>query len=220
METASFAASILALAGLFNDVIDCFEYVQLGRNCGKDFQTCLLKLDDARLRLSRWGESAGLGGDLSNTQALQRTLGSEHNIEQATSRLKQIFQLFNEAERVSNQFKARAKAANTSSAVYEASDLEPIATGFDQWMYTLVSKRQTKCQNHIPLRKKSKWAFYEEKHLQKLIIDVTDLVGGLTELFPATEASQRALCETDASELAREIHTSSCAHAMANFSDD
>ena len=197
METASFAASILALAGLFNDAVDCFEYIQLGRNCGKDFQTCLLKLDDARLRLSRRGQSAGLSGDLNNMQALQRTLRSEQNIEQATFRLEQIFRLFREAERVSNQFRARAKAANTTSALYVARDLEPIAASLHRWMYTLATKRQS----HIPLRKKSKWALYEEKHFRKLIIDVTDLVGGLTELFPATEASQRALCEIEASEL-------------------
>ena len=70
MEAASFAVGLIALAGLFNNAVDCFEYVQLGRRFGADFQTSLLKLDNARLRLSRWGQAVGLSGDLGNVQSL------------------------------------------------------------------------------------------------------------------------------------------------------
>ena len=56
MDPASLATGVLALAGLFNNAVECFEFIQLGRNFGGDFQTSLLKLDDVRLRLSRWGE--------------------------------------------------------------------------------------------------------------------------------------------------------------------
>jgi hypothetical protein len=37
MEPTGLAVGIIALAGLFNDAVDCFEYVQLGRNFGKNF---------------------------------------------------------------------------------------------------------------------------------------------------------------------------------------
>lgn len=52
-EAAGLAASVIALAGLFNNTVECFEFIQLGRNFGKNFQTSQLKLDNARLRLSR-----------------------------------------------------------------------------------------------------------------------------------------------------------------------
>jgi len=39
--------------GAFTDAIRCFEYIQLARNFDQDYQTAILKLDVARLRLSR-----------------------------------------------------------------------------------------------------------------------------------------------------------------------
>lgn len=53
MEPASLAIGIASLAGIFNDAVQCFEYVQLDRNFGTNFQTSLLKMDYARLRLLR-----------------------------------------------------------------------------------------------------------------------------------------------------------------------
>jgi len=85
MEPAGLTAGILGLAGLFNNAVDCFEYVQLGREFGRDYQTNLLKLDDARLRLSRWGQSMELSGELEDLQAPKRTLGSAQEVEQAKS---------------------------------------------------------------------------------------------------------------------------------------
>ena len=55
MEPAGLAVDALAIAGLFNNALDYFEYVQIGRNFGQGYQISLLKLDTARLRLSRWG---------------------------------------------------------------------------------------------------------------------------------------------------------------------
>jgi hypothetical protein len=53
MEPVGLTVGVIALAGLFNNAVDSFEYIQLRRNFGEDFQTSLLKLDNARLRLSR-----------------------------------------------------------------------------------------------------------------------------------------------------------------------
>ena len=64
MEPAGLAVGILAIAGLFNNAVDCFEYVQIGRNFGQSYQTGLLKLDTARLRLSRWGQAIGISSEI------------------------------------------------------------------------------------------------------------------------------------------------------------
>ena len=66
-EAAGLVVGVVALAGLFNNTVECFEFVQLARTFGKNFQTSQLKLDNARLRLSRWGESLHLDEDVCNT---------------------------------------------------------------------------------------------------------------------------------------------------------
>ena len=64
MGPAELTVGVVGLVGLFKDDVDCFEYIQLGRNFGRDFQTSFLKFGIARLRLSRWGQALGLSDDI------------------------------------------------------------------------------------------------------------------------------------------------------------
>ncbi len=101
MEPAGLTVGILGLAGLFNNAVNCFEYVHLGRNFGSNFQTSLLKLDNARLRLSRWGKAVGLSGEGETVQSLQTTTLSTEDVPKAERLMGQILELFAEAEGVS-----------------------------------------------------------------------------------------------------------------------
>jgi hypothetical protein len=98
MEPAGLAVGVIALAGLFNNAVDCFEYVQLGRNFSGSFQTNIIKLDNARLRLSRWGQSIGLGGDLEEVQSLDSATLSPEDTARAEALIGQIQELFAKAE--------------------------------------------------------------------------------------------------------------------------
>ena len=51
------------IATTFSAVIEVFDYVQLGRRFGRDYQTSQLKLTLLRLRLSRWGEAVDVYND-------------------------------------------------------------------------------------------------------------------------------------------------------------
>ena len=205
MEPAGLSVGIVGLASLFNDAVDCFEYVQIGRNFGKSFQTSVLKLDSARLRLSRWGESVGLSSNLGDVQTLQQAqrVGPDRSVQAAEKLLGQILELFNEAEGVPIGFRTwHHESGNEASlAVYDAqNDLDPKAASLHQKMRDLSIRRQ----NHIGLRQKAKWALYEEKHFKQLIATVTNLVDNLIGLFPAVQETQRQLAENEVSEIAEE----------------
>ena len=66
LEPVGLKIGIAGLAGAFTACVDCFEYIQLGRQFGQDYGNCLLKLDVAKLRLSRWGVAMGLGPELTS----------------------------------------------------------------------------------------------------------------------------------------------------------
>ena len=190
---------VVGLAGLFSSAVDCFEYVQLGRNFGKNFGTSLLKLDNARLRLTRWGIAVGVSGDLKDVQSLRLTSVSAQDIQKTERILGQILELFADAEGISAKFKSRAEPGDASLVVYNAqTELEPVMASLHQKMRELSIKRQ----NRTGLLKKTKWALYEEKHFRRLVEDVTELVNDLVELFPAAQAPQRELCEMEVLELA------------------
>src|SRR3954452_10528420 len=55
-EAAGLVVGAVSVAGLFTNCVDCFEYVQMGRNFGKNYQRSLLRVDVVKLRLSRWAE--------------------------------------------------------------------------------------------------------------------------------------------------------------------
>lgn len=108
--------------------MDCFEYVQIGRSLGQRHQTGLLKLDGIRLRLSRWGQSVGLSGELKDTQSLPQVLGSAQDVDKAEQILGQILELFANAEGISAKFKTRGGRSEQELLLHDTRmDLEPTA---------------------------------------------------------------------------------------------
>lgn len=193
-ETAGLVVGVVALAGLFNNTVDCFEFVQLGRTFGKDFQTSQLKLDSTRLRLSRWGKSLSLGEDVRDTASLQGRFGSQSAVKHAEELLGQVIELFAEAEGVSKRYGDRVQSDDDSLAVYSPqTDLDPPAAKLHNQMRELAIERQ----NRSGVRQRAKWALYQEKAFRRLIEDITELVDNLVELFPAVQQTQREICDRE-----------------------
>jgi hypothetical protein len=193
-EAAGLVVGVVALAGLFNNTVECFEFVQLGRTFGKSFQTSQLKLDNARLRLSRWGKSLDLDDDVRDTVSLQGRFGLAANVKHAEALLGQIIELFAEAEGVSNKYKSRAEPQGGDLLVYDPqTDLDPAMAKLHEKMRQLAIERQ----NRSGVRQKAKWALYQEKQFRRLIEDITELVNDLDDLFPATQQSRRDLCDIE-----------------------
>jgi hypothetical protein len=196
-EAAGLVVGVVALAGVFNNTVECFEFVQLGRAFGKDFQTSQLKLDNARLRLSRWGKSLSLDDDgVRDAVSLRGRFGSEANVKYAETLLGQIVELFAEAEGISHKYRSLAEPQDGSPVVYDPqTDLDPAMAKLHWKMRQLAIERQSR----TGVRQKAKWALYQEKQFRRLIEDITELVDSLVDLFPATQQSQRELCEMEVS---------------------
>jgi hypothetical protein len=201
MEVGGLAVGVIALAGLFNNAVDCFEYVQLSRSFGTNFQTSLLKLEDARLRLSRWGEAVGLSGNLKDARSLREATIQEEDKLKAEDLLSQILQLFAGAEAKSAQYTRSAKLDDPNLAILDVhADIGTLGQSLHEKMRKLCVKRQ----NGTSLRQKVKWALYEEKYFNRLIEDIIDLVNRLLEAFPAAKQEQFNLCEIEVSEIGLE----------------
>jgi hypothetical protein len=94
-EVFGTVAGALSVAALFNNCVDCFEYIQLGRHFGRDFERCQLKLDIAKTRLSRWGEAVEVNKD---PRFASDSPGDQAS-RQAKVILEQIEQLFQSASK-------------------------------------------------------------------------------------------------------------------------
>lgn len=103
MEPASLGVSVIALVGLFDNALNCFKHVQVAKSFGSDYQTYVLRLQNLRLRLSRWGEAVGLGeqstaGDQPRTTALP-----ESAVKQAEVLVGHIVRLFSDTEELAEK---------------------------------------------------------------------------------------------------------------------
>ncbi|KAF4534302.1 uncharacterized protein LTHEOB_3110 [Lasiodiplodia theobromae] len=193
MEIPGLAIGALGLAGLFNNAVDCFEFVQLGRNFGRDFGTSQLQLDNARLRLSRWGEFVCIQENEGNfppdaLQQVRQTIG-------------QILYLFAQAEEVSNRFKKKAGPA-TELATYDPdTDMERQMLVLHEHMRSLAQARQKK----VGLTRKTKWALYERKHFKTLLESIKALLDDLEKLLPANQFTQSSLCDEEVSSMGAQV---------------
>lgn len=194
MDTAGLVIDGLGLIGTFTACVSCFEYIQFSRQFGEDFEQCLLKLDIARLRISRWGAALGLELE---PHLRQHIPASDQDL--AKSLLEQILEIFEDAERISGRYEKHAHVKNPESndtLIYTAdSNANPKYRRLHLTMRELAVSRQTR----TGIRKKAAWALYEKKRFDRMIEDVTDLTTQLVDLFPAAQDSQKSLCKTEVS---------------------
>lgn len=183
----------ISLAALFTTCVDCFNYVQLGRKFGSDYEKSQLKLDLVKLRLSRWGVSVRINGDPAE-RPHEVAVASLEDQETAKRLLGHICMLFEDAKNKSARFQQFARPDEQELfAPQEGATLQ----GFHEAVRTLANRRQ----KGTKWAKKAAWAPYERKQFIELITDITTLVNDLIELFPAAQASQTQICEVEVAEI-------------------
>jgi len=190
MEPASLAVSIVGLAGLFSTCIEGLEYVQLGKQFGKDYGKCLLRVDASKLRLSRWAESVGLMHPESAERYKASLSQDEYKLVQ--NLLEQIRDSLQDAKENSTRYEKRIKTKDpetTSLAVYDpVNDLAPQFQNLHLTLRTQAAQRQMGAS----FLTKAKWALYEKKKFDNMIEEINDSIAELVDMFPATLEDQKA----------------------------
>jgi hypothetical protein len=190
-EPFGIAAGAVGIATAFTACVDCFEYVQFGRHFGRDFQTDLLALGCARLRLARWGESVNVYDD----PKLGRPDATTAEIQVAKNTLLQILVLFADTEGISKKYRSTAKAGEDLST-FSTGDLDPRLAALDSKINGLAIKHR-KGSRFLKL---TSWAIYHRAEFRRLIEDVTSLIDNMEKLFPAQQA-QTTLVQQEAAEI-------------------
>lgn len=206
MEVAGLVIGGVSFAGLFTVCVECFEYIQIGRELGKNYHTALLKLDLLKLRLCRW--FAAVSDSVVSAQ-------SEEEIKTAHDTLGQIILLFEEAEQWSKKRKKGSRGSG-EGVKGQAFDVDTDLEAIHQKMRSLAFKRQ----KQSTVTQKAKWALYEEKQFKRLIEDIDPLVRDLVDLFPATKALERQLSHEEARELQQESERGVAMLQEANEGED
>lgn len=181
-------ASALSVAALFNNCVDCFEYIQLGRHFGKDFERCQLKIDIAKTRLSRWGQAVNINDPLKEPQ-FDTASPDDPAAQQVKSILEEIALLFRSIQKTSERYKLKAKQEDL--VCFQDGDMSSVGQNVHGQLETITRQRQKR----TGIFKKAAWALYDGKHFEKLIGEIILFVGELEELYPLESAIQSLVIE-------------------------
>lgn len=206
------AIGILGLAGLFNNAIDWFDYVYIAKKCGLRLQTHLLKLDNAQLRLTRWGDAVGLSGaDIDDHNSLGCSfLLSDGQKAHAERIFRSILQKFQACQDICLTYREGKKEDNRG---VEQNEIKPFGSGWDpmrQYLHQKMRNISHTRKNKVTMFEKARFAIYDEKHLAGLTVDINGLVDDLYKLFPPPEEKQAQLSKEELDKLIdvlRELET-------------
>ncbi|KAI7247501.1 hypothetical protein KC343_g6623 [Hortaea werneckii] len=196
-EPAGLAVGVFALVGLFNNAVDCFNYVQAGRNLGASYVTCQIKLSNAQLRFTRWGEAVGLPRDVQDESQLDQDALAhnfdETKVRKAKTRISHIIQLFAEAENVSRKYRSQDRGLDGGAGSEDDRKALELA---DQ-----VRNMSLERKGKNTFLQKASWALYRADAFKDLLSDVADEVKNLEELFPAVETTRQHLADKEVDSL-------------------
>src|SRR4051794_37650955 len=122
-EIFGIVAGTLNIAALFNNCLDCFEYIQLGRHFGRDYQTCQLRLDIAKARLGRWGQAININED----PRFATDVPADNSAQLVHSILEEVTLLFLAAYKTSKRYEASAEQQDL--VLCKDDDMKPVFRG-------------------------------------------------------------------------------------------
>jgi len=189
-EVFGIFAGALSVATLFNNCVDCFEFVQLGRSFGRDYERCQLRLDIASARLARWGESVKINND----PRFGTGSPTDKSIQLAQSILEEIALLFESARKTAKRYELVADQQDL--VVFQDSDMRPIGRALHNKLRNLARSRQERTS----LARKTTWALYDGKALEKMVDQIVGLMDDLDKSFPVGLV-RRKLAKADIEEV-------------------
>ena len=195
MDPISFALALGSIPGIFVSCVECYQYVQFGREFEKDFGIALCKLEASEIRLTRWGISMGI--DSPETK-LREGDYHEEDIKKAYHWLKEIRKAFDAAIESSTRYRTTTKKENV-----EILDTDTVLRRESSSLQVIHNTLRKISHERFKPRKRDMiaWALYRKGSFENLIESISDLTTNLVDLFPSTLETQKQLCKNEIKDL-------------------
>ncbi|CEJ55151.1 hypothetical protein PMG11_01426 [Penicillium brasilianum] len=186
-----------ALSGIFVSVVECFEYVELGRRFGNDFDKSRARLAALKLQITRWGVATGALPD-PRTRTHRALNVDSYTASAALHLLIVIRDDTIEVEQKSQKYHAQPPPiSRVDLAVLSPNEIDAPTEALNSQMRAIISKRV----QGVPWKRRAKWAIYEKKHFDRLLDDITENLGQLEKLLPQAAEYQKELCRIEVEEI-------------------
>ncbi|KAF5618695.1 hypothetical protein F52700_12215 [Fusarium sp. NRRL 52700] len=203
-EAAGLVVGVVSLATVFDSIIKVFDYIHFARRFGYDFENSLLILDNAKLRLSRWGKSVGLKEIESDTKTLVGTRLTDEDMPHAKRLLDAIHMELKNIETLQDKFQGTDEQK-------QRLEPRPLTQYLHQKMQAIANDRQ----NNLSTAKKASWAIYDREHFKQMITSISKKIKALEELFPSAKQAAQDLVNLEVykfTEIIRELQNAVKGH--------
>lgn len=175
-----------AVASLFNTTLTWFEYVYIAKDTPLRLQSLILQLDNAQLRLSRWGVAAGLGGAriVDGTSALDHLALDERQQKIAIETFKLICARFEKCQNICHTFRKGKTEDDPEVKRLEQPPSQVRWASGNKYLHETMQNIVGERKNKIRVHRRLKFAIYDEKHLQELVKDINGHIDLLHQNFP------------------------------------
>lgn len=179
----------LALVPLFNAAIGCFTLVKMAKKFDSDLQLFTVRLEVLHLRLTRWGEAAGLNKVSKDNEAPTTNL-RESDVTLDKKALEQINARFDDAAKVVQGIDMGEDVAASTA------DLGDKKTLIER-MRAMSIKRHPRTS----AMSKAKWVVYQKDELSSLTKDLSNSLNDLDHVLPTGSASLTPICDEEVSQI-------------------
>jgi len=197
------------LAGLFNTVITWFDYILVAKEAAPRLESLLVKLDDAQLRLSRWGKAVGLTGPKIKDENSLRSSNSfqleKEQEAQAIVTFRAVAGLFQQCQKLCHDERKSESATNPNAEKDEISpftvdrDWNPMYRYLHDKMREITDGRGNKAK--ISVAQRLKFAIYKKQHLEDFIKNINDHIDALYKIYTPPAHKQDELAKAELAEL-------------------
>ena len=188
MEAAGLAVGAVSLAGIFSACVDCFHYVQSGKNYEYDTEILMAKFHVQHVRLYLWGHLVGL---------TQETDSESHEM------------LAEQRFGVRRCLEGIRQALTMSSDLIEKYGLIQIeledTSGNQHLLPSRADKLRSSLGSLLPEVKptgsgpsvlsRAKWSFCDKGKFIDLLEDLKDFIDGLHSIVPAIQPRHNRLVQ-------------------------
>jgi hypothetical protein len=172
-----------ALSGTFVSVVQCFEYMQLGRRFDKDFGKSQVQLEVLKLRITRTGVSIGALADPDT--GTKRTVNADKaTVERAQELLEIILQDTTDMENKSKRYRGKSGSASEQEDPAAPLEMDPTIKALTSKVAIVVAKRL----RGVPT--KMKWVLFDKNFFDGLLQDVARNLNELEKMFEEKSVTQ------------------------------
>ncbi|KAL9630216.1 MAG: hypothetical protein Q9164_006534 [Protoblastenia rupestris] len=175
-EAAGLAVGAIGLVALFTTCVECIDYISLGRNHGRDYETFMIKLLLLKARLSAWGDSLlVIQKGKENINLRNRWLEEQNAVGKCLVGIKSMFE---DSSKIESKYGLKERPVDQGSLSFPQ---EQKSKAFQQIEDRFKSRIHLR-QKDLSISKKTRWVIRDKKKFDSMIVDLAFFVGGLEDL--------------------------------------